>query len=57
MHEVEQLGVGLTRLAVAEAALAFFVTDEVDAIEIPLLLYGDGNDEHRPRSLMAVSVG
>ena len=49
MHEVEQLGVGLTRLAMAEAALAFFIADEVDAIEIPLLLYGDGNDEQRPK--------
>ncbi len=47
----------LTRLAVAEAALAFFVADEVDAIEIPLLLYGDGNDERCPRSLLTVSVG
>ncbi|KAL3052913.1 hypothetical protein OYC64_005439 [Pagothenia borchgrevinki] len=33
----------------AEIALAFFVADEVDAIEIPHLLYGEGHDEHRLR--------
>lgn len=53
---MEQLGVGLTRFATAEAALAFFVTGQLDAIEIPLSpLYGDGNDVHCPRSLLAIS--
>ncbi|XP_034055459.1 uncharacterized protein LOC117535182 isoform X3 [Gymnodraco acuticeps] len=33
----------------AEIALAFFVADEVDAIEIPHVLYGEGHDEHRLR--------
>ena len=37
--EVGQLVVGLTQFALAEIALAFFVADEVDAIEIPQLLY------------------
>ncbi|XP_034095934.1 putative nuclease HARBI1 isoform X1 [Gymnodraco acuticeps] len=33
----------------AEIALAFFVADEVDAIEIPHVLYGEWHDEHRLR--------
>lgn len=42
---VEQLRVGLMLVAMAEAALVL-VADEVDAVEIPLLFYGGGHDEH-----------
>lgn len=35
-------------LATIEVALSFFVADEVDGIEVLLLLYGDGHDEHHP---------
>ncbi len=48
MSEAEQLGVGLTRLAMVEAGLTFFVAGEANAIEMPLLLYEDRHDEHCP---------
>lgn len=40
-----EVGVGLTQRAMKEAALLFFLVDEVDAIDILVLFYGDGHDD------------